>query len=45
MEDNYFMDGLTNEGRKSSHNNFSSEPYSPHFLVWATSKSSSGFKC
>ena len=38
------------EGRKASHNNFSSEPYSPHFLVRATSKFSSFayyyvFKC
>ena len=30
-----------NEGRKASHNHFSSEPHSPHFLVRANSKSSS----
>ena len=29
------------EGRKASHNNFSSEPHSPLFLVRTTSKSSS----
>ena len=29
------------EGRKASHNNFSSEPHSSHFLVRATSESSS----
>ena len=27
------------EGRKASHNRFSSEPHSPHFLVRTTSKS------
>ena len=32
------------EGRKASHNNFSSEPHSPHFLDRTTSKSSS-FDC
>ena len=30
-----------NEGRKASHDNFSSERHSPHFLVRATSESSS----
>ena len=29
------------EGRKASHNNFSSEPHSPHFLVRTTTKSPS----
>ena len=29
------------EGRKTSHNNFSSEPHSPHFLFEATSEFSS----
>ena len=28
-------------GRRASHNNFPSEPHSPHFLVWVTSESSS----
>ena len=41
-----FVDMVTskavlNEGRKASHNNFSSEPHSPHFLVRAASESSS----
>ena len=31
----------SHEGRKASHNNFSSEPHSPHFLIRTTSKSSS----
>ena len=38
----YFL-AKSHEGRKASHNNFSSEPYS-HFLVQATSESSS-FDC
>ena len=32
---------ISQEGRKANQNNFSSEPHSPHFLVRATSKSSS----
>ena len=32
---------LSDEERKAIHNNFSSEPHSPHFLVRATSKFSS----
>ena len=36
-----FMPKRLSEGRKASHNNFTSEPHSSHFLVRATSKSSS----
>ena len=37
---NIFLQKGFIEGRKASHNSFSSEPHSPHFLVRATSESS-----
>jgi hypothetical protein len=41
---NFYLRVLA-QGRKASHNNFSSEPHSSHFLVRATSESSSFDYC